>query len=154
MLALFCFATSFGGWLGIILVEHENVPLLENIAYFTEHIIGAFGGPVILTIAGRFDMTEYLSINYVQGGYYWYAIYMRWFLAPISMYTWANLNHNLCGCDNDPVYVLFDLGWTYNFWAEFYSMFLTWASFLANYLICVLFKKLFFDKAEAHVKTK
>jgi hypothetical protein len=47
---------------------------------------------------------------------------MRFFLTPLSRLTWANLNHTLCGIDNDPWREYFELKEYYYFWAEFYLL--------------------------------
>jgi hypothetical protein len=52
---------------------------------------------------------------------------------PLSLMSWANLNHGLCGTDSDPVYTYLanlEIGKWYWFYAEFY---LSLASFLLGY---------------------
>lgn len=39
---------------------------------------------------------------------------------PVSVLTWANLNHGLCGHHSDPLYSAFELGRWYWLWAEVY----------------------------------
>jgi hypothetical protein len=46
---------------------------------------------------------------------------MRYLLTPLSAFTWANLNHTLCGC-NDPWRDAFDMTKYYYFWADFYLL--------------------------------
>ena len=56
---------------------------------------------------------------------------MRYVLTPTSALTWANLNHTLCGLDNDPWRDHFDMGKWHFLWADFY---LLMASLTANTL--------------------
>ena len=52
---------------------------------------------------------------------------------PISVLTWANLNHGLCGTESDPVYIYLEsigVGKWYFFYAEIY---LSAASLLLGY---------------------
>ena len=138
LLALYVFALSFGGWLGIIFSENHGLPFLEELAYQIEHYLGAFGGILILYLSGRFRIVDYYDKTYMYGGLIIYAIWMRYVLTPVSLYTWVNLNHDLCSCDNDPVAVNFNLGWTYFFWCEFYSFALVVATFVVNCAICCI----------------
>lgn len=41
---------------------------------------------------------------------------------PVSILTWANLNHSLCGHHSDPVYELLQLGRWYWLIAELYLL--------------------------------
>lgn len=65
-------------------------------------------------------------------GYLIFALYMRWFLTPLSAMTWANLNHTLCSVDNDPWKAYFGMGKHYFFWADFY---LALVSIVSQYFI-------------------
>ena len=71
-------------------------------------------------------------------GFQMFTLYMRWFLSPMAVYTWANLNHTLYGTDSDPFFVAFDLGKWYWLAAEVYLCAATFAAFLGNSLICYI----------------
>ena len=51
------------------------------------------------------------------------------------MLTWANLNHTLCGIDNDPFFAAFNLGEWYYFWSDIYLLFSCTVGYLLNYFI-------------------
>jgi hypothetical protein len=135
MCALGFFSSNFGGWIGIIFSENEELGMLEIVVYYIEHAFASFLGAVVLTYAGRYDIRKYLSFTNIIGGFLYFTTYMRWLLMPLSAYTWANLNHTLCGVDNDPFFKHFNLGWTYYFWADFYLLFSCWVGWLLNFLI-------------------
>jgi hypothetical protein len=70
-----------------------------------------------------------------------FVIYMRWFLMPIALLTWANLNHTLCGTHSDPVWHLFGLGKWYYPLAEIYLGAAAMAFILVNYAIAYVVKR-------------
>lgn len=104
MLALAIFASAYGGWIGLIFSENEELPLSELVIYYVEHAFTSFLGPLVFCLSGRFDPIKYTRPGFINGGYMFFTIYMRWVLCPVSLYTWANLNHTLCGVGNDPFF--------------------------------------------------
>ena len=80
-----------------------------------------------------------------------FSAYMRFFLTPISLMTWANLNHTLCGTDSDPVWYLFGLGKWYYPIAEIYLGAFATLAILGNYAICWVVKRVILgDKSCSH----
>lgn len=63
-----------------------------------------------------------------MAGWVVFTLYNRYFLAVLSYFSWANLNHTLCSVDNDPWKKAFNMGNYYYFWADFYL-------FLPSFLI-------------------
>ena len=143
LLALYVFSSAFGGWIGIIFAENEELPTMELVIYYVEHFFTSFGGPLVLCISGRFDPTDYMGLHLPVCGFHIFCAYMRWVLTPLSQLTWANLNHTLCGVGNDPFYEHLDLGYTYYFWADFYLLFSCYVGLVLNFVICYLFKAIF-----------
>ena len=70
----------------------------------------------------RYDPLRYFrsGITLPVFSYVLFSVYMRYVLTPISAMTWANMNHTLCGVDNDIFYNTFDLGKWYYLFAEVY----------------------------------
>jgi len=143
MLALFVFSSAFGGWIGLIWSENEEMPVIELVIYYTEHLFTSFMGPVVLCLGGRFDPLNYVGWPLPICGFHIFCAYMRYVLTPLSQLTWANLNHTLCGVGNDPFYSGFDLGYSYYFWADFYLLGGCYVTLAVNYLICLVFKAVF-----------
>jgi hypothetical protein len=104
LLAMAVFSSAYGGWIGIIFSENDELPYDEIVVYYIEHALASFGGAVILSLSGRYDPFKYAKPAFINGGYLYFTTYMRWVLCPMSLYTWANLNHTLCGVDNDPFF--------------------------------------------------
>ena len=120
------------------------------ITYHVEHQINSYVGPVILCLSRRFDMLEYMDWRYPMLGYTVFVIYMRWFLSPMALYTWANLNHTLCGTSSDPFYVIFDTGKCYWPLAELYLGLIVVVVFIGNFVICYIVKRVICgDKSRA-----
>ena len=46
-------------YLGTIFPEHEGYSSTDIALYYVQHIIGAFMGPVIMCLSGRFDTLAY-----------------------------------------------------------------------------------------------
>ena len=105
-------------------------------------MLASFLGPVIFSLASRFDMLAYRKISYYALGFVMFSLYMRLFLTPISLLTWANLNHSLCGSDTDPFWLHFGLGKWYYILAEFYLGAAAIALGLINYAICYFVKRI------------
>jgi hypothetical protein len=143
MVALAIFASAYGGWIGLIFSENEELPIQELVIYYVEHAFTSFLGPLTLCLAGRFNPLEYASPIFINGGYMLFTIYMRWVLCPVSLYTWANLNHTLCGVGNDPFFKQFFPNETYYLWAEFYLMFSCYVGIILNLIICLIVKQSF-----------
>lgn len=60
---------------------------------------------------------------------------------PISILSWANLNHALCSA-SDPFEEFFGLGETYYFWATGYWILAFPITALCNYIIVNIVQKL------------
>jgi len=107
VLAIAFYGFSFGGWIGMIFSENEGLPLAEIIVYNIHHSIVSGLAALILSISGRYDIRRYSSFCIVNLGAILFTLYERWILLPMSLLTWANLNHSLCGVHNDPFYEMF-----------------------------------------------
>lgn len=107
IVALAFYGFSFGGWLGMIFSENEGLPFAEVLVYHIHHSIVSGLGPVILSIGGRYDIRRFASFSVINCGAILFTLYERWVLMPVSLLTWANLNHSLCGVHNDPFYEIF-----------------------------------------------
>lgn len=105
-------------------------------------MLASFLGPVVYSLAGRFDMLAYRKISYYALGYVMFTVYMRHFLTPIALMSWANLNHTLCGTDTDPVWLLLDLGKWYYPLAEIYLGLAAFALCFVNYGIVYFIKRI------------
>lgn len=98
-------------------------------------------GPFILALGGRYDFRRLLGYPLPWMGAILFTLYERLILMPISLFTWANLNHSLCGVHNDPFYELFQLGKWYWLWADLYLTVACFLGFALNLvLITVLMK--------------
>ena len=140
MLALFIYSSAFGGWIGLIFSENEELTDLENLVYYGEHFFTSFGGPLILSIAGRFDPLSYMQFPLPVAGFHLFCLYMKVVLTPMAVYTWSNLNHTLCGVDNDPFFKFFEMGQWYYLWSDLYLLFSCYVGLALNYVICFLVK--------------
>jgi hypothetical protein len=69
-----------------------------------------------------------------------FNLYMRFVLTPLSVVFWANLNHTLCGVENDPWYTKLNLGKWYLLCAEGYLMFSCYVGIVLNFTICFIVK--------------
>lgn len=128
--------TSACRWIGLIFSENDELPPIEVFIYYVEHFFTSFGGPLVLSLSGRFDPVEYAAWPLPVAGFHLFTVYMRYVLTPLSQLSWANLNHTLCGVENDPFYALLELGHTYYFWADFYLLFSCYVGLVLNYAIC------------------
>ena len=99
--------------------------------------------PLVLFSCGRYDAVESLKYPQIIFGFVLFVIYMRYFLTPLSAMTWANLNHTLCGVDNDPWRVTFGMHKYFYFWADFYLGLTSHAVCLLNVIIVVLVQKMY-----------
>lgn len=114
--------------------------LSEVICYYIEHAIASFLGPLILSISGRFDPLEYARFPLPVTGFHLFTMYMRYVLTPLSVMLWANLNHTLCGLNNDPWYKFFQMGKWYLIWSEGYLLFSCYVGIVLNFGICYIVK--------------
>ena len=95
-------------WIGLIFAENEEMyTMFELSVYYVQHFFTSFLGPVILSLSGRFDPLTYASFPLPVCGFHLFCLYMRLFLTPLAHISWANLNHTLCGVDNDPFFATF-----------------------------------------------
>jgi hypothetical protein len=140
MMSLFIFSSAFGGWIGLIFSENVELTPLELIVYYGVHFFTSFGGPLVLCISGRFDPLSYIQRGFIDAGFDMFCLYMRVVLTPLSLLTWANLNHSLCGVDNDPFYSYFEMGKWYYFWADLYLLFSCYVGIFLNAAICYVIK--------------
>ena len=120
LFAFSLFGFSFGGLLGLIFTENEDLPFFEIFVYYVQHVFVAGLGPLILSLSGRYDIRNYVKYPLPWLGAIFFTLYERFLIMPMSMITYANLNHALCGFDSDPMYAKFDLGRWYWLWAELY----------------------------------
>jgi TMEM164 family len=133
--ALAVYSFAFGGYIGVIFNENEGFDLWELLVYHCEHAFASWLGPLILSLTGRYDFLSYVKFPLPWFGFAIFTIYERYILMPTSAVTWANLNHSLCGVDNDPFYKMFDLGKSYYFWADFYLLGSCLVGFALNYFV-------------------
>ena len=94
---------NFGAMLGLLFPENDGLGALEVTCYYIEHIMCATVGTLVLSMCGRFDILAYANGPCVILGQFYWVLYMRWFLMPVSALTWANLNHTLCNVEFDPL---------------------------------------------------
>lgn len=140
--ALGVYSFAFGGWIGIIFSENDGLTFIELVIYYTEHAFASFLGPVLLSLAGRYGMSSYMKFPLPWFGFILFTLYMRYVLTPLSLLTWANLNHSLCGIDNDPFFKHFDLGESYYLLADLYLLFSCMVGNLLNIVIVTITLKL------------
>jgi hypothetical protein len=133
--ALAVYSFAFGGYIGIIFNENEGFSLFELIIYHSEHAFASWLGPLILSLSGRYYFLSYFKFPLPWFGFIIFTIYERYMLMPLSVATWANLNHALCGVDNDPFYAFFDLGASYYAWADAYLLFSCMVGYALNFVI-------------------
>lgn len=140
-LALCVYSAAFGGYIGIIFNENEELSFVEQIIYQYEHALASYLGPLVLSLVGRYDPLSYISFPLPWAGYLLFSTYMRLFLTPLSEMTWANLNHTLCGLDNDPFYHYFDMGEWYYLWSDIYLLASCYFWVMFNYFLCYFVKR-------------
>lgn len=133
--ALAIYSFAFGGYIGIIFNENQGFNTFETIIYHSEHAFASWLGPLVLSLSGRYDFRSYFKFPLPWFGFIIFSIYERYVLMPISVSTWANLNHALCGIDNDPFFAYFELGEWYYFWSDAYLLFSCMVGYVLNYLI-------------------
>lgn len=152
---LFCFSNISGPTIGMIFAENDELETqLEIVSYWLQHVMAAFGAPLVCLLSGRFSHSVYTNPIYLLVGYQMFSSYMRFFLTPISALTWANLNHTLCGIDNDPWRRHFQLGKYYFFWAEFYLLLGAYCISLPTYWLARIIRPSVFLKAAEQTKIK
>lgn len=95
---------------------------LELYMYYIQHIFAAIMAPMVLFWSGRYTARDYMAFPMPLFGFVLFAIYMRFFLTPLSAMTWANLNHSLCGIDNDPWRAQFGMHKYFFFWSDGYLL--------------------------------
>lgn len=76
--------------------------------------------PLILFCGGRYSARDFTVWPLPVMGFMLFTFYMRFLLTPLSALTWANLNHTLCGIDNDPWREAFGMHKYFYYWADFY----------------------------------
>lgn len=133
---------NFGAYIGIVFPELNGYSDMEIFVYYLQHLIASGVGTLVLSLSGRFDILAYRKVGYYVLGLMMFSIYMRPVLTPLSLLTWANLNHCLCGTATDPFWLYLDLGKWYYVVGEFY---LSSASILLcafNFGICYFVKRL------------
>ena len=115
--------------------------MLELVMYYVQHVFAALIAPMVMFWSGRYSARDMMIQPLPTLGFVFFSLYMRYFLTPLSAMTWANLNHTLCGIDNDPWRVTFGMHKYYYFWADGY-LFLasTTTSYFNGYLAHLLCK--------------
>ncbi len=136
--ALAVYSFSFGGYIGIIFNENEGFTPFETFIYHSEHAFASWLGPLVLSYTGRYDYRSYVKYPLPWFGFILFTLYQRYVLMPISQLTWANLNHALCGLDNDPFYKHFNLQEWYYLWADAYLLFSCMVGYFVNYIIQIM----------------
>jgi hypothetical protein len=139
LLTLALFSSIFGGWIGIFFNENDGLPFHEIVMYYVQHVLASFGGPLILLMCGRYNLFDWMHPIYINGGFIYFTIYMRFVLCPVSLYTWANLNHTLCNDDLDPFFTYFKMDQNYYYWAELYLLFYCYAFVTLNLITVKVF---------------
>ena len=145
-LALYIFSSAFGGWIGVIFAENEELSLLELTVYYVQHCFTSFLGPLVFSLSGRFDPLSYSAFPLPVCGFHLFCLYMRLFLCPLALMSWANLNHTLCGVDNDPFYANLPMGQWYYLWADLYLLFSCYVGLVLNFVICYIVKVIIFQQ--------
>ena len=121
ILFIYGHANVFNPYLGMIFAENDELESsIEITSYWLQHATAAIIAPAVLILWGRYRFKSYYNIWNLLFGYQIFCLYMRFILTPISAITLANLNHTLCGIDNDPFRRYFQMGKYFYFWAEFY----------------------------------
>ena len=134
-------------WIGLIFAENEEMyTFLELGIYYLQHFFTSFLGPLILSLSGRFDPLSYAAFPLPVCGFHLFCLYMRLILYPFAYISWANLNHTLCGVDNDPFFANLDMGQWYYLWADLYLLFSCYVGLILNFLICYTVKVLIFGQ--------
>lgn len=153
---LFWFANVSSPMIGMVFAENDELELvIEIYSYWIQHVIASFIAPLALIFSGRYAHKTYVNPLTIILGYQFFTIYMRFFLTPMSNWTWANLNHTLWGIDNDPWRTTFNLKEYYYFWAEFYLCLgaITGASLVSG-IAYLLYPSIFKVNEELAVKVK
>lgn len=112
--------------------------------YYVQHYLAWCIAPFIIFCSKRYSPREYFRFPLPWFGFTMFSVYLRYFLTPLSAMSWANLNHTLCGIDNDPWRVYFGMHKYFYFWAEVYLgltslVFNTINSFIARMFATDLF---------------
>ena len=57
---LFPFAISgcFGAWVGIVWAENGELPFIEVVSYYVQHVFAAFLAPLLIYMGGRFSISD------------------------------------------------------------------------------------------------
>ena len=127
ILYLYALSNIASPYMGMVFAENDELEMgVELTSYWIQHCIAAIVWPVVSILSGRYAHNDYFKPHYIMLGYQFFTLYMRVFLTPISAWTWANLNHTLCGVDNDPCRRWFDLKEYYYFYSEFYLITGSW----------------------------
>ncbi|CDW75414.1 UNKNOWN [Stylonychia lemnae] len=109
-------------WLGIVFAENDELTMFEIVIYYTQHLFAAIVAPMIMFKAGRYSPKDFNVYPLPLLGFIFFSFYMRFFLTPMSAMTWANLNHTLCGVDNDPWRAYFGMHKYFFIWADGYLL--------------------------------
>lgn len=118
--------------MGIVFAENEELHFFELVLYYVQHVFAAVLAPLVIFLAGRYRAADSLVYPIPLLGFVFFTLYMRFLLTPMSSLTWANLNHTLCGIDNDPWRVVFGMHKYFFFWAEGYLALASTTTSLVN----------------------
>ena len=119
------------------------MPESELVVYYFQHYMIFIIAPVILYCSGRYNAKDSFKFPQIMFGFVCFSIYMRYFLTPLSALTWANLNHTLCGVDNDPWRVTFGMHKYFYFWADAYLNFTSHVFASLTMLVAIILQKVF-----------
>jgi len=142
----------FSPFCGIVFAVNIGLNLpYEQELYWIEHYLGAIVNPLALIIGGRYRSRRYFDFSYQIIGYAYFSLYHRFFLFPVSLLTWANLDQILCHSETDPFYHL--LGTWYYMFADTYVL---PASLIISYGYLIFSEVIYFvkDKLTGNNKVK
>ena len=73
--ALAVYSFAFGGYIGILFNENEGFNTFELWVYHVEHAFASWLGPLLLTIAGRYDFLSYCKFPLPWFGFILFSLY-------------------------------------------------------------------------------
>lgn len=131
---------SFGCFLAIIFPDLSfSQQIFEKEFYFIEHILSLI---TVVYLYGKYfreiNLVHFYSHFY---GFFFFSLYLRAFLWPVSELSMVNINYTMCGNDLDPVYKFY--GKYYLIFDEFILFFISYVfKFIIVFLSRILFGKM------------
>jgi hypothetical protein len=111
--------------------------------FYLEHYLGAFICPIALFCSGRYGFLKENLWNHIVMQWFGFAIhslYMRIYIAPICIYSWANLNFSLCHSEVDIAYPYLDDYYLY--FADHYLNVASILCYIGAIIMILLFRNL------------